>query len=134
MDIWSLPIAAVVVVLLLVSLMRVASVRVSDLTYELAEKLSEKKVIGSSNRGLVRRQLTPGWVNGVGWSATFLNLLLFVYVGMRFGWLWAVGYAVASHLFESLPLPLPPTSRQTRAIVLAQAEKNAPKLLEKLEF
>lgn len=133
MDIWSVPTPAVITALILVYLMRLASTRISNLTYDFAEDLSERKEISSSNIGLVRRQLTPSWVNPVGWTGTLGNLALFVYLGLRFGWLWAIGYAVLSHLLESYPPPFPPTSGQARAMVLTQARKNAPHLVKKLE-
>ena len=134
MDLWTVPIPAVATVIVLVYFMSAASARVSELVFDLAEGLAKKKEISSANVGVVRRQLTPGWVNGLGWGSTLASLLVFVYVGMRFGWLWAIGYAILAHLLESLALPLPPTPAQTRAIVRKQARLTAPKLVEKLDL
>lgn len=67
-----------------------------------------------------------GEVFGLGSELRLLGVL--VYVGLRFGWLWAVGYAVADHLIKTVGPPALLTTKQVHRLLLARAEKTAPKI------
>ena len=77
--------------------------------------------------------MTPGWVNPLGWSTIVIAFALMIYLGIRFGWPWAVGLAVLDFILKSFDIPMLPTVDQTYGLVLKKARGAAPRLAEQLE-
>lgn len=135
MDIWSLPAEAVAGLVGVVCYLGMAATRVRTVVHNLVEYLVEKEGSGvsSASRGQARGSLTPGWVNPVGWSATCIAFALMIYLGVRFGWPWAVGLAVVDYVLKSFEFPMLPTIDQTYGLVVKKARTAAPRLAEQLE-
>jgi hypothetical protein len=55
-----------------------------------------------------------------------MALLLLIYVGMRFGWLWAIGYAAGDHLLKTFGFPILPSVRQGYSLIQNHASKRSP--------
>ncbi|MGE0487698.1 MAG: hypothetical protein AB7S38_00640 [Vulcanimicrobiota bacterium] len=135
MNIWSVPPAALAGLVGIVCYLGMAATRVRSVVHNLIEYLVEKAGSGvsSASRGQARGSLTPGWVNPLGWSTIVVAFALMVYLGLRFGPLWALGLAVLDYILKSFDFPMLPTVDQTYGLVLKKARSTAPRLAEQLE-
>ena len=130
MTIWTIPIPAVVGAMLTLLYLNLTCMRVSRVAYNICSHLAETEGSGvgkHSLSGYISRS-TPKWATYGGWLASLASLAVLIYVGMRFGWLWAVGYAVGDHILKSLELPIVPTVSQAYAMVEKQVETEVPQI------
>jgi hypothetical protein len=50
--------------------------------------------------------LTPVWLGGIGWLTTIGFYCSLVYLGFEFGWFWAIGGWIFSHIrYAIVPIP-----------------------------
>lgn len=128
MNIWTVPFPAVVAVMLGALCLSLVSMKIQKVAYDVADAMAGDQEAGISNRnleGFVKR-IVPGWSRALAWAGGCLSVSLLVYTGMRFGWLWALGYVAVDHLLKSLGLPFLPTLAQTHAILQGQAREKTP--------
>lgn len=130
MHLWTIPLPAVVATAVAILFLGLAGRKVQSVAYDISDQLLLKEGSGVSKRNLesFTSRIVPGWAKFLGWAASFASLGVLVYVGMRFGWLWAVGYAVADHLLKTVGLPTLPTRAQTEKVLLSKAKETAPKI------
>ena len=104
--------------------------KVQSVAYDVADQLVLKDGSGVSKRNLesFTARIVPGWSKVLGWGASFASLGVLVYVGLRFGWPWAVGYAVIDHLLKTVGIPTLPTTAQIQRVLLSKARNTAPKI------
>lgn len=111
------------------------SMRIQKSAYDLADKMATDKDSGISNRnleGFVKR-IVPNWSRGLAWMGGLASVTLLVYVGIRYGWPWALGYIVIDHLIKNINLPFWPGRTATDKILLKQAQKSAPDKVPNME-
>ena len=130
MQLWTIPLPAVVATAVTILFLGLAGRKVQSVAYDISDELMLKEGSGVSKRNLesFTSRIVPGWAKFLGWGASFASLGVLVYVGMRFGWLWAIGYAVVDHLLKTVGLPTLPTTSQTQRVLLSKARKTAPKI------
>jgi len=130
MNFWNVPIAAVIATATAILVLGLAGRKVQSVAYDLADLLMLTDGSGVSKRNLesFTARIVPGWAKGLGWGASFASLGVLVYVGLRFGWPWAIGYAVTDHLLKTVGIPTLPTTAQIQRVLLAKARKTAPKI------
>jgi hypothetical protein len=130
MNFWTVPIAAVIATATAILFLGLAGRKVQSVAYDIADRLMLKDGSGVSKRNLesFTARIVPGWSKALGWGASFASLGVLVYVGIRFGWLWAIGYAVTDHLLKTVGVPTLPTTAQIHRVLLSKARKTAPKI------
>jgi hypothetical protein len=130
MNLWTIPLPAIVALALVVLSFGLAGRKIQSVAYDLADQLVLIDGSGVSKRNLesFSSRIVPSWAKLLGWVASFAALGLLVYLGMRFGWPWAVGYAVADHGLKTMGIPSLPTVKQIHKILQARAEKTVPKI------
>ena len=128
-----MPMVATVIIVVLYSGM--VGRRIQRMGWNLAEHLVTKKGTGvsKSSMGMLRSKLTPRWAVVLGWSASFASLGILIYIAMRFGWPWAVGYAVGDHLIKVLDPPILPNLKSCYSLILGESRKHASKMTSHLE-
>lgn len=130
MTIWTVPIYFVVGTMLGLLYLNLICMRISRVAYNVCTYLADKSGSGvgkHSLSGYITRS-TPKWARFGGWTASFASLAMLFYVGLRFGWLWALGLAVVDHCLKSIELPIVPTVSQAYSIVEKQVEKETPQI------
>ncbi len=135
MEIWNIPLVALGAGLALNWYVALVATRVQSVVYNLVDHLAEKKGTGvsSASRGQARKALTPGWLNYVGYGSTLVGLVFFLYLGSRFGWVWAFAYMGLDYALKSVPPPLIPTVAQCFDLVEKTTRRTAPKLADHIE-
>lgn len=130
MDIWTIPGPALLAVAVIALSVGLAGRKVQKVAYDLADQLMLVEGSGVSKRNLesFSTRIVPTWAKAFSWLGSFAALGLLVYIGMRFGWLWAVGYALADHAIKTVGVPSLPTVGQTHKILHSKAQKTAPKI------
>ena len=131
MDIWMIPHSFVLTSLGLLLYLGLVSRRAQRVAFNISEYLVEKKGTGvsSSSVGGVFKRITPSWVRICVWLTSFSSLGMLIYIGMRYGWPWALGYALGDHLLKSVEIPIFPSVDRSYGLIEQQAQKNAPKLV-----
>ena len=135
MTIWTVPLPAVLVLMLVFLYLGLLGMKIQKVAYDVADRLVAKEGTGVSKRNVESfcSRIVPFWSRAAGWTASRAALLLLFYVGFRFGWPWAVGYAVTDHLLKSVGFPILPTVAQAHNILLAEARKKAPETVSSME-
>jgi preprotein translocase subunit SecF len=130
MDIWTIPLPAILATALIVLAFGLTGRKIQKVAYDLADQLLLVEGSGVSKRNLesFSTRIVPLWAKASSWIASFAALGILIYVGVRFGWLWAVGYALADHALKTVGIPSLPTLKQTQRILHSRAEKTAPKI------
>lgn len=128
MNIWTVPTPAVFGLMALVLYFGLFSMKIQKIAYNLGTQFATQSGSGVSKPSLNSfcTLVTPTWVRAAGWVSTFLALLMLIYVGMRFGWLWAVAYVAGDHMLKTFGFPILPTVRQGYSLIQNQASKKAP--------
>jgi hypothetical protein len=134
MDIWTIPSPIVFTLMIALLYSSLTSMRIKRVAYNVAEHLANTSGSGLSkgSMGGFCTRSTPSWVRVIGWGASFAAIAMLIYVGMRFGWPWAIGYAVSDHILKSLDIPILPTVDQAYTMVESQVAKNAPHMSEQV--
>lgn len=128
MDIWTIPSPFVFALMVGVLYLGLLSMKVQRIAFDLTEELSGREGSGVSKRNAAGfcSRLTPTWIKVSGWLSSLSAFLILVYVGLRFGWLWALGYAFLDHLIKHLEPPILPSAEQSYAMLEKQAQKTMP--------
>ncbi len=128
MNIWTVPSPVVFGLMALVLYFGLFSMKIQKIAYNLGTQFAAKGGSGVSRPSLNSfcSLVTPTWVRAAGWISTLMALLLLIYVGMRFGWLWAVAYAAGDHLLKTFGFPILPTVSQGYSLIHNCASKGAP--------
>lgn len=135
MDIWTIPSPFVFTLMLGVLYLGLLSMKVQRIAFDLTEELSGVEGSGVSKRNAAGfcSRLTPTWIKVSGWLSSLSALLILVYVGFRFGWPWALAYAVLDHLIKHLEPPILPSADQSFAMLEKQAQKTMPERLPRIK-
>ena len=130
MNVWTIPLPLIVALAVLILLLGLVGRKVQKVAYDLADELLLVDGSGVSKRNLesFSTKIVPTWAKVSNWAASFAALGLLVYVGMRFGWLWALGYAVADHVLKIAGIPTLPTVKQAQKTLHKRAELTAPRI------
>jgi hypothetical protein len=128
MNIWTVPTPFVFGLMALVLYFGLLSMKIQTIAYNLGTQFATKRGSGVSKPSLNSfcTLVTPTWVRVVGWVSTLMALLLLIYVGMRYGWFWAIGYAAADHLLKTFGFPILPSVRQGYSLIQNHASKSSP--------
>ena len=133
MNLQTVPIPAVAALMLGALALSLVSMKIQKVAYDVADALALDKESGISKRnldGFVKR-IVPVWSKVSAWISVLLSGVILVYVWMRFGWPWALGYIAVDHLLKSLKLPFLPTLEQIHSILQSEAQHKTP---DKVEF
>ena len=117
MNIWTVPTPVVFGLMALVLYVGLFGMKIQKIAYNLGTQFATQSGSGVSKPSLNSfcTLVTPTWVRAAGWVSTFLALLMLIYVGMRFGWLWAVAYVAGDHYVEDVRISHP-ANRSSRLL------------------